>query len=228
MNVPPFVPTTARPACCCTSHRCLRRTGSAISVRQRWRGSTVFTTRGKARNRPTRSGRGSAHARHRGRTSPLQRGASWAPGRFAQARARRWRDVAAFLARCATDGRCEPLGDACENTQRVRSRASLAARSVALPGAAAASPCVTAQRARCGSSRVLAHGVSGAATERAAHSAFGTDSAYDAGETRRRHSPVPDRRPARESNVRSIANGFVQQTVLNARRSPPRTAPWRS
>jgi hypothetical protein len=87
---------------------------------------------------------------------------------------------------------------------------------------------VTAQRARCGSSRVLAHGVSGAATERAAHSAFGTDSAYDAGETRRRHSPVPDRRPARESNVRSIANGFVQQTVLNARRSPPRTAPWRS
>jgi hypothetical protein len=63
------------------------------------------------------------------------------------------------FARCAADGRCEPLGDACENTQRVRSRASLAARSVALPGAAAASPCVTAQRARCGSSRVLAHGV---------------------------------------------------------------------
>jgi hypothetical protein len=141
-----------------------------------------------------------------------------------QARAGRWRDVAVFLPGAPrTAGASRSAMRA--KTRNVFDRAHRSPRGPSLcRGAAAASPCVTAQRARCGSSRVLAHGVSGAATERAAHSAFGTDSAYSAGETRRRHSPVPDRRPARESNVPSIANCFVQQTVLNARRSPPRTA----
>jgi hypothetical protein len=45
---------TEPPACCCTSPRCRRPMGLAISGQPRWRGSTTSTRRAKADGRPCR------------------------------------------------------------------------------------------------------------------------------------------------------------------------------